>query len=290
MYKFIRSLTKIRHLSPIQLREKEIEEELFREKRGTHLLFGRFTEMDIQEEIKKSGIEDELIKKGLHPFEIKIEDEGPFRQKIYIDVNTNEELPSPYSKRIVEILLGECKYVAPELGEIECLTVEWIMLQNPKQKFTEKFPRLPGQRFPGLGIGKLFMMVFENLAKTTGKDCFLAFPEFYHNASMYIDYLYYLHPETHGKVLKMKSDLSSYPLSDVSFAFCGKCILERTPHYEKHIGWEAEEMVYPLKEKLKRYFESEKYKKTCAEAYNYHSYSIDMSCYEIKREELIRTF
>ena len=294
MLKFIRAFTRAKHISPIEIKEDEIEKELFNVERGTHLLLGKFTEIDIYEAIEKAGLINELQKKGLYPVEIIIDHESILKQKIYIDLK--EESAKP--KRIAEIIIGECKYrlnekvlaISLKKTEIECVVVEWLVLQNVKSAFTEEFPRLPGQRYPGLRMGRFVLKLLEDIALATHKDCFIAFPEFYHNAAIYIDYLHFLNPETEGRVLKMRNDLKSLPLADVSFAFCGGCIIERKNSEERKLSWEAEEMIYPLSEELKFYFSSSEYKAIKEKAYNSHSYQLDKLCYELKQEELLTKF
>jgi hypothetical protein len=294
MLKFIRAFTRAKNISPIDIREDEIEKELFNLERGTHLLLGKFTEIDIYEALERAGIMDELQKKGLYPVEISIDHESILKQKIFIDLKG--ESPSP--KRIGEVIIGECRYklnekvmaVPLKKKEIDSIVVEWLVLQNVKSAFTEEFPRLPGQRYPGLRVGKLVLKLLEGLARATNKECFIAFPEFYHNAVMYIDYLHFLNPETEGRVLKMRDDLKSLPLADVSFAFCGGCIIERRNSEERRISWEAEEMIYPLSEELKFYFSSPEYKAIKEKTYNSHSYQFDKLCYEMKQEELMTKF
>jgi len=294
MLKFIRAFTRAKNISPVEIREDEIEKELFNVERGTHLLLGKFTEVDIYKAIERVGILDELQRKGLYPLEISIDHESILKQKIYIDLK--EESTKP--KRIAEIIIGECKYKLNERvipiplkkKEIDSIVVEWLVLQNVKAAFTEEFPRLPGQRYPGLRIGKLVLKLLEALARVTEKDCFIAFPEFYHNAVMYIDYLHFLNPETEGRVLKMRNDLRSLSVAQVSFAFCGGCIIERKNSEERKISWEAEEMIYPLSEELKFYFNSSEYNTIKEKSYNSHSYQFDKLCYELKQEELMTKF
>ncbi len=294
MLKFIRAFTRIKNISPINIKEDEIEKELFECERGTHLLLGKFTEAEIYEALEEEGVIEELKKKELYPVEVSIDHENILKQKILIDLKEETE---PKPKRIMEIIIGECRYRVKKNietylknPEINCMVVEWFVLQNVKMSFSEEFPRLPGQRYPGLRIGKHVLKLLENLARATNKDCFIAFPEFYHNAVMYIDYLHFLNPETEGRVLKMKDDLKNLPLAKVSFAFCGECIIEKKGSEERKIGWTAEEMIYPVSEELLLYFDSPEYRTVKEKAYNEHSYKIDTLCYELKEEELMTKF
>lgn len=294
MLRFIRAFTKVKNMSPVEVKDDEIERELITKERGTHLLLGRFTEMDIYEKLEKVGIINELRDKELYPLKLSIEHESLLKQKILIDL-TEEAGEKP--KRIAEIIIGECKYKPNEKAfpvpikkpEIKCMVVEWLVLQNVKSVFTEKYPRFPGQRYPGLRIGKLVLKFLENIAQSE-KDCFIAFPEFYHNAVMYIDYMHFFNPETEGRVLKMRDDLKNLPLADVSFAFCGGCIIEKKNSEERRITWEAEEMAYPLSEELKSFFNSPEYKAIRDRTYNSYSYSFDRLCYELKQEDLMTKF
>lgn len=291
MFKFIRAFTRIKNITPIDVTREEIEKELFGHDRGTHLLLGKFTEEEVYEELERLKIIDVLHRKGLYPVEVSIEHESLLKQKMNLSIKGEGG-----GKNIVELIIGECEYTVKNPGlplrekRIKCLVVEWLVLQNPREVFSEEFPRLPGQRYPGLRIGKLIMNFLEKLARITEKDCFMAFPEFYHNAVMYIDYLHYLNPETEGKVLKMREDFKGLPLSDVSFAFCGGCIIERYGSSEKRISWEAEEMLFPISEELCNYFSSKEYMEIRNFTKEKYSYSIDWKEYENKKEELRMMF
>jgi hypothetical protein len=49
------------------------------------------------------------------------------------------------------------------------LAVRWLALQDPRGRFTPERPRLPGQRYPGLGLGKRLYERLMVWAKSGGR-------------------------------------------------------------------------------------------------------------------------
>ena len=43
-------------------------------------------------------------------------------------------------------------YVLTEEDDAALLRIEWLLMQNPRARFTAQRPRLPGQKHPGLGL------------------------------------------------------------------------------------------------------------------------------------------
>jgi len=56
--------------------------------------------------------------------------------------------------------------VTPEMKITE---IEWVCMQNPHGTFTTKRPQCPGQRFPGLKMGRKISNLMISLAKLKGK-------------------------------------------------------------------------------------------------------------------------
>jgi acetoin utilization deacetylase AcuC-like enzyme len=52
-------------------------------------------------------------------------------------------------ERLVELRARRGRGVVPGL---ELVAIEWLLLQNPRESFSERRPRLPGQEHPGLGL------------------------------------------------------------------------------------------------------------------------------------------
>lgn len=288
--RFWRSLKKVKHLEP-QVSLEEVESSLF-EKKGSALLVDRYTEEDVFRMLEEKGIVKIFEEKNLTPFSIRIEP---------LDMHCQELTIECRGKVLMELRIGECTYtphkgvfseVFGDIDRLECITIEWLLVQNPFETFSPLRPRLPGQEFPGLGISKKIIEILIEIGKDLNKDSVIGFPEFYHNAVIYNKMFKFIHPSMEGKLKRMKEDLSDYPLDEVSFAFCGGCIVERNlkTGVENYVVWEAEEMGLPISEKMKRYFSSPEYTALRDESYSSFSYRFDRRKFEDTRDEIIARF
>lgn len=67
-------------------------------------------------------------------------------------------------------------------GEWEVTEIAWMQMHDPTSKDTR--PLLPGQRFPGLGLGRKVAQVMESMASESKvTDGLLNFPFHWHNAA-----------------------------------------------------------------------------------------------------------
>jgi hypothetical protein len=137
------------------------------------------------------------------------------------------------------------------------LKIEWLMLQNPRAKFSPERPRLPGQHHPGLGLGMQTVQFLVHLAEAHHLAGVLNFPEFFHNAYLYLEYFHYCDPHLKGIVLALRRDLVELSLAELSWAIYLGCVIDANTGqtYE----WQAGALVLPLEEKLKKHFGSAEY-------------------------------
>ncbi len=92
--------------------------------------------------LERSGFFDRLRDMGFaHPnLELHLEEAG-HTLRIFGDPAQRELL--------CELRLQRDRHT---FGGFELLSVEWLLLQNPRGRFTPKRPALPGQKHPGLGL------------------------------------------------------------------------------------------------------------------------------------------
>jgi hypothetical protein len=74
--------------------------------------------------------------------------------------------------------------------DIDMLQIEWLGMQNPLESFSRRRPPLPGQAYPGLGIGYTMHNIILLMARRTRRDGTLATPERFHLAALYSRYGY----------------------------------------------------------------------------------------------------
>jgi hypothetical protein len=224
------------------------------DKKSPILWLGHYTEHEILHLFEKFGILPMLKKKGFAHLVVVIEPLDPFAQTLRI---FNEKAVA--DNQLAEFRLREVAFSVPSLAAapLTMLKIEWLMLQNPQAKFSPERPRLPGQRHPGLGLGKQTVQFLVHLAEAHHLAGVLNFPEFFHNAYLYLEYFHYCDPHLKGIVLALRRDLVELSLAELSWAIYLGCVIDANTGqtYE----WQAGALVLPLEEKLKKHFGSAEY-------------------------------
>lgn len=133
------------------------------------------------------------------------------------------------------------------------LNIRWFALQNPLAHFSSRKPRLPGQRFPGTGLARIFFSIFCKQALQNKRDGIVNMPEHFHNAFLYEGFQF-LNPDDEGEFQKMKADLrediEQRGLAAVSWAiYLG--FLRKGDNVSK---WDPQEQLFPLSHKMQKYF------------------------------------
>jgi hypothetical protein len=228
------------------------------DKKSPTLWLGHYTELEIQHLLEKFDILPTLQDKGFANLLIVIEPLDPFVQALRI---FNEKAVA--DNQLVEFRLREVAFSRQPLAgdaPLTMLKIEWLMLQNPWAQFLPERPRMPGQRYPGLGLGKQTVQFLVHLAKAHHFAGVLNFPEFFHNAYLYLEYFHYCDPRLKGIVLALRRDLNELSLAELSWAVYLGCVHDANTGqtYE----WQADALVLPLEEKLKKYFASAAYEQT----------------------------
>lgn len=235
-------------------------------KKSSTLWLGHYTEHQILHLLEKFGILPMLKKKAFANLIVVIEPLDPFAQALRI---FNEE--AVVDNQLAEFRLREVTFSNQPLAvdaPLNMLKIEWLMLQNPQAKFSPERPRLPGQRHPGLGLGKQTVQFLVHLAEAHHLAGVLNFPEFFHNAYLYLEYFHYCNPRLKGIVLALRRDLIELSLAELSWAIYLGCVNDANSG--QTYGWQAGALALPLDEKLKKYFSSAEYEqivyRTLAEA------------------------
>ncbi|MFA6033426.1 MAG: hypothetical protein WC889_11050 [Myxococcota bacterium] len=156
---------------------------------------------------------------------------------------------------------------------IPMVFIQWIRLQNPLRQFTAKRPQLPGQKFPGLGVGDRVMIMLSALGEKMKTEGLANTPEYPHNAVLYSQKFMYLNPETQGRLTALKRDLGKYALADGSWGIMLGCV--REVRSGETFQWFKEEQILPIGPRLRYYFGSRAYKVAASTAASSVSYELD---------------
>ena len=158
----------------------------------------------------------------------------------------------------MDLMMGRIRQVAPEGVEppddLELLSIEWMLLQNPAEEFAPDHPRWPGQEYPGLGLNEEVMLLHILGARRLGLDGVVSHPSRYHIAYLGRDRIWFLDPTVQGQFDALREALSGLDLSDATWK------MERGEVHWVDDGspveWLPRDYAVPTSERLKAYFQS----------------------------------
>ncbi len=168
--------------------------------------------------------------------------------------------------------------------DLDMLVIEWLSMQDPHRSFGEDRPPLPGQNYPGLGVGREVQQLLMTLAERKQRDGVLNIPEFFHNAYLYSPPFRFVNPAFEGLFDTLMADLEPQiegrGLAAVAYALNSGCVLDTVA--DAPFKWEPEELISPLSERMKRYFDSAQYRALVASATEEGRFTVQWDRYEAK--------
>ena len=214
-------------------------------------LLDRYTKKDIEKIIKSQIPQEKMDAIGLNDWYVEFDLSDPITHSFYV---RSKKYKNDQSKFIAFMAAQHSKNDSP----YNILQVKWFALQNPNGKFTEKRPRLPGQTFPGTGLGRDCVKIMYKMARNAGRDGVANSPEHFHNAYMY-DFCYFVDPKQEGWFRRLKDDLKkdikNKGLAMVSWAIYLGYLREKG----QPAKWEMKEQTMPISIRYMLHFISPKY-------------------------------
>ena len=257
--------------------QDENSDDFFGEQRGGQKFIGKYTKQEMTDAIAHSKLGSKL-KAFLPDWYVEFDLSDSFSHYGYIRSKSLQDKDKYYGFIIVQVGPFQLEnpnakgtgseYIKKKLPKNpELLNIRWFSLQNPLKSFDNKRPRLPGQRFPGTGLGRDALEVLVKLCRNSKRDGIVNNPEHFHNAFMYENFMF-LNPSDQGTFEKMKHDLSNdlkeMGLSAVSWAIYLGFLQDKG----KVVHWDLKEQVLPLSFRMAIYFHKFGYRKEVKKAYN----------------------
>lgn len=265
----------------IALSDQDLADQLVGTK-ASSLFLGRFTAAQLTEFFEEVNIIEQLKNKKIWPIKVEILCPEQFNYYLKVTLESGEI--------VSEIFIREGHFTprrqhVPEIGigPLNLLFIEWLCIQNPLEKFSiERLP-LPGQRHPGLGVGRRVADLLERACRRTGKDGLLNFPEFYHNAYLYMERYHFYNPKKEAEVLAIKRDLADLSLVEVAWAVFSECVYNING---KLYRWQPEALMWPCCKDLTGYFESDGWRGKVKDWYETFKFVVDNEKLEKTLEKL----
>ncbi|OIO61691.1 MAG: hypothetical protein AUJ47_09065 [Candidatus Marinimicrobia bacterium CG1_02_48_14] len=225
------------------------------------LFLGKFSRDGIALIIKRFGFDQLLRRRGLGKLEITVDTNDPYRHILRIYHNaqhTPDHLVCEFVTHQDVLRAKDSLKFGYEFGAIKVLNIEWMTLQNPSLEFLPTRPALPGQRFPGLGIGDEVLTLLTIMGRSLGVDGLLNVPQYYHTALMFSKRFHFVNPKMQATVQTITRDLwNRHRLATIAWAIYYECLYDEIN--QRYFIWEPEEQLVPVTSMLRKYFQSEEY-------------------------------
>ncbi len=244
-------------------------------KEGSTLFLGKFSTQQIHAALERSSILAALQARGFDECFLCIESIDEFNQALRLYDGT----PDP-EHLLAEIRLREVLFTPARLypqcdidTDFSMLSIDWLMMQNPRAEFTPEHPPLPGQQYPGLGLGRKVLRMLLAYCRWQGLAGLINYPEYFHNAYIYRETFSFFNPERSGMFLALVRDLGHLSLAEMTWAIeCG-CVYHREK--EQTYEWTSNVQIMPLNSLLQSWPESDSYKTVERESCESHHFEFD---------------
>ena len=139
-------------------------------------------------------------------------------------------------------LLMDLQVARRTIAGHQVLFVNWLELMHPRASYSEERPRLPGQRYPGLGLAREATQLLERLAHRLGLDGVAFRPAHLHVAYGARHTFRFVDPLRQSRFERLLEATTSMPLVAASKAVDQHRVTLNGEPY----AWEASEMVHWL--------------------------------------------
>ena len=244
----------------------------------TEKWLGFYTDDGLRIALEKYGFFRDLERLGFHKFKIETQTE-----------NVDEHLFRLWSLRpkvdapLVELVVRR-DFLRPHSGladrladtHIPVLTVDWLLLQNPTAKFSAQRPPLPGQEFPGLGIGAQVLEILRNICLRLDLGGIATVSSYFHNALFYSNEFRHFDPRYQGAFLALCRDLMTAVGNSVTAASWALHweLVENRADDKDSFPWFHQLMVNPMTEPFNHYFNAGPYKRDVQKSLSSHDFIV----------------
>jgi hypothetical protein len=218
-------------------------------------LLGYYSRQGLELALERHGYLGRLRAKGFKQPTIVTNFDDPARQSltIYGDAEQRDKL--------VELVLHRERRTIPGF---ELLAIDWMLLQNPRERFDEHRPRLPGQDHPGLGLFEELVALLIVACERVGLAGLLVTPSQFHLAVQWTRRLRFIDPRAGARLRALREALGRAPLAEAGAVLrAGRVVDRRTG---QAVDYEPAPMVLPLSPELQAALGAESYPRAMDEA------------------------
>ena len=242
----------------------------------TELWLGFYTREGLHIALEKYGFFHELEVLGFHNLRVEIRTDDPEEHLFRL-----WSVDPPVDEPLIELVVRR-DFLHAQLGQAEnistpyipVLNVDWLMLQNPLATFTERRPPLPGQNFPGLGVGPQVLEMLRNICHRLQLGGIVTVPSHFHNAIFYSTEFQHFDPYYQGAFLALCRDIVPQCKNSVaaaSWALHWEMVRNRKGPAEP-FPWFQHLLVNPMNEELTSYFEHPDFRQNVQQGLTEHDF------------------
>lgn len=208
--------------------------------------------------LERYGILPKIRKIGYTDLKVSVDASEPDHQLIRVTGRWEAD-PVPKSYLIGEVILRKLVLPQPKAlkgGKLEVISIEWLLLQNPRGNLPDKKKLLPGQDHPGLGLGGEMQEVFVQMCMRFGMDGVALHPSHYHIGLGASALFHFLDPKVEGRFRAQREILKKKDLAAASY-----CIEQKRLRLKNGelLEWVPGDQVHAVSERVKEYFNSPEY-------------------------------
>ncbi|MBK9516736.1 MAG: histone deacetylase [Anaeromyxobacter sp.] len=216
-----------------ELTAEDVEEALGLRPERQRLLLGFYTASGMELAFHRYGVFQQLSRLGYADFRVAF-DQGGAGERLRLTGVADGQ-----THVLIEAILEKRRCLG-----VPVLYIHWLSLRHPRARFSERRPQLPGQEAPGLGLAREAGTMLALMAIRLGLGGVAFRPAHYHSAFTARHAFTFVDPARQGRFEALMRDLADQPLLQATRAVSeGRVLMNGAPY-----TWEAEEMVYWLRE------------------------------------------
>jgi acetoin utilization deacetylase AcuC-like enzyme len=211
-------------------------------------MLGFYTPQGVEFALERTGFLDKLRLLGFpDPFvEVDLDNRSGQTLRVYADPSREELLVELRARRDRQAIPG-----------MEVLFLEWLLLQNPRGRFTRERPALPGQKHPGLGVLTDAIALMVLVCDRLGLDGIAFVPSHFHLATQGRKFLRFLDPRHEAEVRALDAALRGIPLTRATqLVATGRL---RDTGTGQAYTWHPMLMVLPVSDRLRHRLDDKPY-------------------------------
>jgi hypothetical protein len=248
-------------------------------KRGSSFFLGFYSEEGLVLALTKYGVYDLLAQRGFKQIITEVDTTDPYKHRIALYNNSKSK-----GNLLIELVLRKYfftlnqPYDSPfNTRNYTGLAIDWLLIQNINDRFSPEKPRLPGQRFPGMGLSSVVLELLLIICWRLNLAGLINVPEHYHNAYLYSKIFFYFDPFVQAKFLALSEKFKDLPLHKISWGIEWGCVDDLDSG--KPLEWFVHHQLVPVHPDLQKEFAGGTYKRIVNREIKSHSFAFNEKKY-----------